>query len=86
MDISYLRFKVTSDNEKKVDINIKDKEWMLRIEPDDAFTNFVHIDILGKIDNSKKYIEIGALQGRYFKVGKAINKHTSVFDILMLPC
>jgi GNAT superfamily N-acetyltransferase len=81
MDISHLRFKVVSDNQKKIDIDIKDKKWMLNIEPYDAFTSFIHIDILGKINNTKKFVEVGALQGRCFKVGKTINKHAAVFDI-----
>lgn len=81
MEISKLnlRFEVSSDNEKIVDIN--EENWMVEYETEGAFTNNISIKILGQSNDSNKYIDIGVLDGRYFKVGKIIDKQASLFDV-----
>lgn len=81
MEISRLniRFEVSSDNEKVVDIN--EENWMVEYETEGSFTNMIYINILGKFNNANEYVNIGTLHGRYFKVGKIIDKNASLFDV-----
>lgn len=81
MEISKLdlRFEVSSDNKRVVDIS--EENWMLQYQTEGAFTNMIFINILGKVINTDKYIKIGTLHGRYFKLTKILNKGASLFDV-----
>lgn len=81
MEISKLdlRFEVSSDNKKVVDIN--EKNWMLKYQTEGSFTNMIFINILAKEINTDKYVKVGILHGRYFKLTKILNKGASLLDV-----
>lgn len=74
-----LRFKVSSDNKKVIDIN--EENWMLEYQTEGSFTNSIFIDIFKRLVNCNEYIYIGRLNSTYFKVDKIINKRASLFDV-----
>lgn len=75
-----LKFRVKSDNKNVVVLPDTD-DWLLETDTGEAFTNNIWIDILGKVDNSKKYHELGILYGRYFKINQIYDKQASLFEV-----
>lgn len=76
-----LKFKILSDNETDIAIDINNENWMLDKETEGGFTNSVYIYIYGQEDDDGKIYSIGVLYGRYFKIDKIINKKASLFDV-----